>query len=91
MRKKEYILKVYCSSFYWQESNFQLRVFKMLCDYLIQWSCGFMGGTPSPSVTTRSILGTMGLAEKDIEYKSTKTEYKNFNIKVKHLKEQHWK
>ena len=61
----------------------------MLCDYLIQWSCDFMGGTPSPSVTTQSILGTMGLAEKDIEYENTKTECKNFNIKVKHLKEQH--
>ena len=48
-----------------------------------------MGGTPSPSVTTQSILGIMGLVEKDIEYKNTKTEYKNFNIKVKHLKEQH--
>ena len=56
---------------------------------MIQWSCDFMGGTPSPSVTTQSILGTMGLAEKDIEYENTKTECKNFNIKVKHLKEQH--
>ena len=54
------------SNFYWQQSNFQFCVFNLSCDYLIRWSCGFMSGAPSPSITTLSKVGTVYLAKQEI-------------------------